>query len=299
MAGHPVLFHDLWDYNDPEGTERTFVDLLDEGVETLDAELQLRTQIARSLALQREFEEARLVLGEVEQRLPEEPDTARVRWLLESGRVANSSGDRDAAHPLFVAAWDLARELGLDGLAVDAAHMVAIAEDEAGAMEWNERALALAESSADPDAQRWKGSLYNNMGWTHHDAGRFEEALGMFERGAAFRAEQADVEGRYIARWTIARAKRSLGRLAEALAELESLEADMEGSGHEEQGYTSEELGEVLLEMGREDEARPHFAKASELLGGDPWLVANEPERLERLRKLASGEPDVGHQTSE
>ena len=292
----PVLFHDLWDYNDPEGTERKFVELLEAGVDDADAELQLETQIARSLALQREFEEARLVLGQVEHRLPEEPDTARVRWLLESGRVANSSGDKEASKPLFVSAWDLARELGIDGLAVDAAHMVAIVEDESGAMEWNERALELAESSNDPDAQRWRGSLYNNMGWTHHDAGRYEEALELFERGVAFRSEQEDQAGEFVARWTVARAKRSLGRLEEALAEQLSLQEDMDAAEHDEDGYTSEELGEVLLQLGRADEARPHFAKASELLGADPWLVANEPDRLDRLRRLGG---DSGPRTAD
>ncbi len=295
----PVLFHDIWNYNDPEGTERTFVEMLEAGVRHLDARLQLQTQLARSLALQREFEEAQLVLEEVEEALPDQPDTARVRWLLESGRVAHSSGDRGAARPLFVSAWNLARELGIDGLAVDAAHMVAITEDGTGAMEWNGRALALAESSDDPDAQRWKGSLYNNMGWTEHDAGRLDEALDLFVRSVAFREQQGDEGGLFIARWTVARVKRSLGRLDEALEEQLSLQADMAAAGHDEDGYNSEELGEILLEMGRGDEARPHFASAAELLGSDPWLVANEPDRLERLRRLASGEPNLGRRTSE
>lgn len=284
----PVLYHDLWNYNDPEGTEQVFVSLLQDGVETLDAELQLKTQIARALALQREFEEARLVLGEVEEALPARTDTARVRWLLESGRVANSSGDREAARPLFIAAWDTARDLGIDGLAVDAAHMVAIVEEEAGATRWNERALALAEESEDPDAQRWKGSLYNNMGWTHHDAGRHDEALELFQRAVAFHAEKEDQDRWFVARWTVARAKRSLGRLDEALAEQLSLQADMAAADHEEDGYNSEEIGEILLELGRDSEARPHFARAAELLSADPWLVANEPERLERLRRLGA-----------
>lgn len=285
----PVLFHDLWNYDDPEGTERTFADLLESGVDGADADLQLKTQIARAMALQREFDEARRVLDEVEASLPDEPDTARVRWLLESGRVANSSGDPEAAKPLFIDAWELAKDLDLDGLAVDAAHMVAIVEDEAGAMEWTQRALALAESSDDPDAQRWKGSLYNNMGWTHHDAGRFEEALELFQKGVVFRAEQGDDDGLFVARWTVARAKRSLGRLEEALAEQQSLQADMVAAGRAEDGYSSEELGEVLLEMGRDDDARPHFAKAAVLLSADPWLVADHPERLDRLRRLGAG----------
>lgn len=284
----PVLFHELWDYGDPAGTERV-LRAVDPSDLDADGALQLDTQVARALALQRRFDEARALLADVEDRLPSELDTARVRWLLESGRVANSSGHGAEARPHFVSAWELARDLGIDGLAVDAAHMVAIVEDEGGAMEWNERALALAEASDDPDAQRWKGSLYNNMGWTHHDAGRYDQALEFFERGVAFRREQGDLSGEFVARWTVARAKRSLGRLEEALSEQLALQSDMAAAGHDEDGYNSEELGEILLALERADEARPHFARAAELLGADPWLEANEPERLERLARLASG----------
>jgi hypothetical protein len=53
-------------------------------------------------------------------------------------------------------------------------------------------------------------------------------------------------------------------------------------------GYVREEIGECLLALGREAEARPHFARAWSLLSRNPWLAASEPARLERLRTLGS-----------
>jgi Flp pilus assembly protein TadD len=58
-----------------------------------------------------------------------------------------------------------------------------------------------------------------------------------------------------------------------------------------EDGYVSEELGELLLALGRGDEARPHFRRAADLLSQDAWLAEREPERLARLRQLGADAP--------
>ena len=78
-------------------------------------------------------------------------------------------------------------------------------------------------------------------------------------------------------------------KLEAALAEQEALRVELEALG-EADGYVFEELGECLLALGRDEEARPHFGRAAELLAGDPSL-AGEAERLERLRSLAQTEP--------
>ncbi|NJN44403.1 MAG: hypothetical protein HC806_06580 [Anaerolineae bacterium] len=51
-------------------------------------------------------------------------------------------------------------------------------------------------------------------------------------------------------------------------------------------GYTHEELGELYLLAGESEKAVPHFAAAFNELSKDPWLVENEPERIERLKTL-------------
>ncbi len=288
-AAPPALYHALWEYDAPAGTEATFRELLPTAqAEGLDSELQLLTQIARTQGLQGRFADARGTLAGVRERLTPAPSTAHVRWFLERGRVNNSSGDRGGARPDFEAAWRLAQVLKLDGLAVDAAHMLAIvAPDEA--LTWNQRAMELATTSEDPDARRWLGSLHNNIGWTHHDAGRFDDALVHFEAALTARQEAGKPGGILIARWCIARCKRSLGRLEEALAEQLALAADQSTAGRPEDGYVSEELGELLLALERPDEATPHFKRAAERLGADAWFAKNEADRLARLVRLGGG----------
>ena len=51
-------------------------------------------------------------------------------------------------------------------------------------------------------------------------------------------------------------------------------------------GYVTEEIAECLLTLGRNDEARPVFARAYAELSADDELQSREPERLERLRVL-------------
>ena len=46
-----------------------------------------------------------------------------------------------------------------------------------------------------------------------------------------------------------------------------------------------EELAEIELARENETAARPWFAKAYAALSAEPWLQANEPARLERLRQ--------------
>lgn len=287
-ADHPP-FDDLWDYGDPEATEAKFREVLvrPDG-QTLDFMLQLKTQIARTYSLRGKFDEAHALLDEVEQALPPPDSVARVRYLLERGRTFNSAGDKDRARALFMHAWLMAGTLGEDFHAVDAAHMIAIADSDA-AMDWNMKALELAEASSDERAQGWKGSLYNNIGWTHHDAGQFEEALAVFERALVFRKEQGEADRTRVARWCIARTWRSLGRVEEALAEQRLLLAEAEAVD-EPHGYTLEEIAECLHALERTDEAKPWFARAYATLAEDPWMMTNEADRMARLAQLGGVE---------
>lgn len=157
-------FDSLWDYSHPELTETKFLELLPQFPEDDPARLELLTQIARAQGLQREFSDAHLMLDEVEKQLSIESSRARVRYLLERGRVLNSSGNPDQARPLFEQAMKMAQELNEDFYAVDAVHMLAIVADPASSLDLNLRAIQIAESSRQEKARGWLGSLYNNIG---------------------------------------------------------------------------------------------------------------------------------------
>jgi tetratricopeptide (TPR) repeat protein len=282
-------FDKMWDYNHPDSTEVKFRALLPRAIDSRDTSYwaQLLTQIARTQGLQMRFDEAHRTLDSVEAMLAGEMVVAKTRYLLERGRVYNSSNKADSARPFFLEGWEVARAGGEDFYAVDAAHMMAIIEPPEEQLAWAEKAMEVAEQSSEERAKRWLGSLYNNTGWTYHDMGDYDTALEMFEKALDWNREHGTDETVRIARWTIARTYRSLGRVEEALAIQEELESEIEEKGLDASGYVSEEIGECLLLLGREDEAKAHFAKAYELLSQDQWLVANQADRLERLKGLS------------
>ena len=281
-------FDQFWDYDNPGETEAKFRALLPEAARDRSYHAQLLTQVARTQGLQRRFDEAHKTLDEAQALLAGDLARARIRYLLERGRVYNSSKHPDLARPLFLEAWELASSTpGEDFYAVDAAHMLGIAEPPDRQMEWNLRALALAEKTADARARNWLGSLYNNIGWTYHDAEQYPEALEIFQKALRFREEQGRAPETRIAKWCVARALRSLGRVEAALEMQRAQLREFESLG-EKSGYVFEELGECLLALNRPAEARPYFAAAYEELSKDPWLAENEPARLQRLTELST-----------
>ena len=279
-------FNALWDYQDPAKTEALFREELGK-VANLDTRLQLETQVARALGLQRKFDEAHAGLDQVEAKLTEKTPVARVRYLLERGRALNSSGQRPDSTALFESAWTLASEGGFHGYAVDAAHMMGIVMPGEESLAWNLKAIAYAEAHADDaNAIRWLGALYNNTGWTLHGGGDFAGALDLFEKALALRQDNGNRRPILIAQWCIARAKRSMGRFDQAQAEQEALFREHEADGNED-AYVYEELGELAIVRGDKETAARWSGKAHALLSKDPWFVENEAERLGRLLELS------------
>jgi tetratricopeptide (TPR) repeat protein len=281
----------LWDYDQPAESERRFRDALTAAGDA-QTRAELLTQVARAQGLQRQFDAANATLAQAEALIAPGMARAQVRARLERGRVLNSSGQRDASRPLFAQAYELALASGLDFLTVDAAHMRGIVEPPESALAWNLTAIELAERSSDPEARRWLGTLYNNIGWAYHDMGRAADALDMFQRGLAWRERNRrgpqDDGGIRIAKWSVARALRSAGRIDEALRMQRALLEELDHAG-ERDGYVFEEIGECLLALGRADQAAPYFARAHAELAQDAWLAANEAARLERLKGLGAG----------
>lgn len=282
-------FNSMWNYDDPAATEAKFAGLVDRARESGDANYyaELLTQVARSQGLQRKFDDAHATLDSAYAVIGGEKSVGMARYLLERGRVYNSSGEPGVSREYFLKAYDLAAEIGADFYAVDALHMMGIVDPPEKQMEWNLKALALAEKSEDERAGKWRGSLYNNMGWTYHEQGQYDEALGMFERSLVFREEMDDSAGVLIAKWTIARTVRSLGRVDEALEVQLSLEKDVEVYGLPPDGYVYEEIAECLFLLGRRQESKKYFALAYEVLTKDDWMMANEAERMDRLKEMS------------
>ncbi len=276
----------LWDFDDPAASEARFRAALPES--TYDAALSLRTQIARTHSLRRQFAEAHRELDGVDAELAGAGPEPRVRTLLERGRTWRSAGEPARARPLFLQAEQLARTAKLEYLHVDALHMVALVQhDPEEQMAWTRRALAAALAAKDAQARRWEASLTTNLGWALHEAGRYDEALTHFRAALAARERDGAKPQRIReARWTVARGLRALGRHDEALALLRALDAELSAAG-ESDGFVPEEIAENLLALGRADEARPFFAQAHAQLSQINTVERPDDARLARLLALS------------
>src|SRR4029077_1398077 len=202
---------DLWDYDDPVASEarfRTAIEAAEAGGAPKAAD-ETRTQLARALGLQGRCEAGPAILDRVETDHPAD-DRIRVRARLERGRLWRASADVAASMAPFEEAGELARTLGEDGPAVDAAHMLAIVDAPPGEATWHQRALELADTSPDPTAGKWRGSLWNNVGWARFDAGDLDGALAAFETALATRRERGEAKETRIAEWCVARCIRAL-----------------------------------------------------------------------------------------
>ena len=181
----------LWDFNDLGVSEVRFRDALAEQP-TDESRAEVLTQLARVEGLRDEFDDGDALLDEAGELAGSAP-VVRIRVDLERGRLRRSSGDSEAAMPLFERAFERATEVGEEFLAVDAAHMVAITAPEFDTrLAWAERGIEQASGSDDADVVSWLGSLYNNVGWDYFDQGDYSTALPWFEKALAERELRPD-----------------------------------------------------------------------------------------------------------
>jgi len=258
----------LWNFSDPQGSEQRFRQAL--AGATDDDALILRTQIARTYGLRRDFVEARRLLAEVQDSVPAASAEAQVRYLLELGRtyasVAHRPEDetpesREKARSLYTTAFDKARDAHLDGLAIDALHMMAAVDtDPADQLEWDLKAIAFMEGSSQPEAKKWEGSLRNNVGYAQFLLGNYDEAIGQYRLSLAAHERANRPANVRIAHWMIARAMRAQGRYQEAIDIQLRLEREWREAGQPDR-YVYEELEQLYRATGNLALANDYAAK--------------------------------------
>jgi tetratricopeptide (TPR) repeat protein len=283
----------LWDFDHPAESEARFRgEAARHPVQSREA-VEAWTQVARAQGLQRHFTETDATLDTVERALATQPARIRVRYLLERGRRHNSSGQAAEAVTWFERALSASVADQLPGATyyrVDALHMLALAAPADKQLDWHRKALAAADAAFDARTRGWRASLLHNLGWTMHDKGDYTAALGYWQQALAAREAAHDVPRTRIARWTVARGLRSLGRLDEAEAMQRALAEEL-AAANTPDGYVFEELTEIAVAKGDRVAARSWAAKAHALLSEDADLRANDPARLARLAELARQTP--------
>ena len=245
----PIDVVPMWDFKHPEVSEQRFRSALQGAVG--DDALILQTQIARTFGIRKDFTTARELLKNIEPSMATAGAEARVRYQLELGRTYASATHApelltpDAkvrARAAYNEALQTAQAAHLDGLSIDAIHMLAFVdtspEDQ---LKWAQTALAVVEASTQPEAKRWEASIRNNLGYALHQLGRYDEALQQFNEAVTLREAGADAGNIRVAYWMVAWTLRAMQRNDEALAIQLRLERECDEAG-EPDPYVFEEL---------------------------------------------------------
>jgi tetratricopeptide (TPR) repeat protein len=252
----------LWDFSNPDGSEERFRAAL--ATASGDDALILQTQLARTYGLRRDFSTAQQVLAGIEPQIHRASHEVQVRYYLELGRTYSSATHpsesqtaeaRELARVAFLRADELAQEGQLDSLAIDALHMLTFVDTAPEAqLAWNRRALALMQSSSQPDARQWEGSLHNNTGYALYLLGRYEDALAEFKLALAAHERGGNPQKVRVAHWMIAWTLRALGQLHEAI-EIQLRLEDACGKAGEPDPYVFEELELLYEALGEREKA--------------------------------------------
>ena len=149
------------DLDRPEETEARYQALL-LAFQSPDADrtqhIELLTQLARVQGLQSKFTEATQSIGEAARLLADTSApfkiAAKIRYLLEAGRLHVLEKTPSQARPMFFEAWTLASGSGEDYHAIDAAQMLAAMDPQKLQKEWTLKAFALAENSPQARAKQ-------------------------------------------------------------------------------------------------------------------------------------------------
>lgn len=254
--------------------------------------LQILSQIALSQVMQQKFTEAHKTLDEAEEGLTSEYELARVRILLERGRVFHQSDNIEDALLFFKKSYALSNQHMFDFHTINAAHMMAIVVKNIDKkITWNKRAIALAEKTEDQRAHAWLGPLYNNLAQNYIEAHQYQEARSAFTKCKRYSEERGDIIVLRGAKWGIARSLRSLGSLDDALKmQLELLKEydDIAQKGEFPtellvvgRGMVYEELAEIHLANMKE-----YAALAYQDLSKSLWFVKLEPKRLGKMKNI-------------
>jgi hypothetical protein len=290
------LFH-----GHPKDIEQRLIALRPKAADHPDLTLapRIEARIALTQAMQGRHDEASRTLCLAEAMPGATQPAAAICLLMEQARLLHQAEKATDACPLFIRAFHFARQHSMDGLAVDAAHMVAITAAEPDAqVRWNETALDLARNSADPKATAWISVLHNNLAQAFIADSQFTAALNAFNscRELALAENNSIVERG--ARWGIARALRSLGQTTEALAMQQQVLSEynqLEETGalpveliRMGRGLVHEELAQLCS-----TEAPNHAAQALEDLKSCKWWrQAKYWDRWWSLVRLAEQLPD-------
>jgi tetratricopeptide (TPR) repeat protein len=258
----------LWDFSKPALSEERMRAALASAQG--DDALILKTQIARTWGLRRDFSKAREILAEVQPQIVHAGAEAQTRYWLELGRTWASATHKpeqltpDAktqARDAYDRALATAKAAKLDGLAIDTVHMYAFVDTRPeDGIKWADEGLKLAKASTHSSARHWQAVLHNNKGVALNQLKRHDEALAEFRTALPLYEAGGTTSYIRIAHWMIANTLRLLGRLDEARDIQLRLEREWDAD-KEPDPYVFEELEAIYQAQGNAERAAHYAAR--------------------------------------
>jgi tetratricopeptide (TPR) repeat protein len=210
------------------------------------------------------------------------------RYLGVRGRFEWQDKELEKATATFKEMYQYCSEKGLHERAIDAAHMVAITGGPAEQVEWGLKGIKEAEAG---NVTGWLGPLWNNLGYTYEEMGKYRESLGAYLKAREYHHKYSDEKSKIVADWAVGHAYRLLGQSDSAAQWIaQDMLAKFESLGDVEfQGWTLKEMGEIALLESKPDSALTYFIRAEEKLRAADmlnWDADGFKKLREQINKL-------------
>jgi tetratricopeptide (TPR) repeat protein len=207
------------------------------------------------------------------------------RYLGVCGRFEWRNKELEKATETFVEMYNYCSDRKLHDRAVDAARMIGITGTSEQQIEWGMKGIAEAGNMTGI-----LGPLWNNLGWTYEDIGKYPEAVNAYTKAREYHWKYGDERNKLIADWAVGHAYRLNGEFDKAEVWLRPLPDWCRKIDETEfLGFSLKELG--YLSLGREDttEALNYFVEAEKNLkavGMPEWDAEGYKQLLKEIEEL-------------
>ncbi|MBD3232688.1 MAG: tetratricopeptide repeat protein [candidate division Zixibacteria bacterium] len=204
---------------------------------------EARSMIARCYLITGKKEEGRPWLEKAEETASPDDPQGWSRLLGVKGRFQWQDDKKKKATETFKGMYEYCSERGMHTRAIDAAHMVAITGAPEEQIEWGLKGIKEAEEG---NVTGWLAPLWNNLGWTYEDQGRYQESLQAYLKAREYHWRYGTERNKLIADWAVGHAYNKLGEHDQAAQWLRPVLAWSERINEVEfRGLTYQELGDI------------------------------------------------------
>jgi len=173
-------------------------------------EAEALAQIARAYSLTERLEEGRGWLQQAAAAADPALPLGWTRFLGVRGIYEREGGDKQSALATFVEMYDYSLAHDVPKRGIDAAHHAAIVAPPTEQLSWAEKGIAAAEAAQD---EGWLAVLWNNLGASHEDAGRWEEAAEAYAKAKHYHYKTGSERAKLAADWALGRASLRAGQV--------------------------------------------------------------------------------------